>query len=185
MRIRYALRLGILLPLLAGCSSTAPESLPPLTLLEDDFNAENGGISYALTYTGFARWNVIAGTVDLIGTPPVAFLPSNQGMYVDLDGNTMEAGTLQTKDTFELLPATYELRFSLAGSLREGYPPDTVIVSVGESFSETIILESHTPLETYTRTFRVRSRVLAPVTFKHLGGDNVGILLDDVRLRRQ
>jgi hypothetical protein len=67
---------------------------PPAVLLAEDFNQEND-VRYRLNYTRFAQWTVAGGTVDLVGTPPFDdFLPASQGMYVDLDGSTHNAGTL-------------------------------------------------------------------------------------------
>ena len=76
---------------LAACSSATGAG--PAVLLVENFNEENGG-TYALNYTDFDQWTVSQGTVDLIGTPPFDdFLPTTQGLYVDLDGTSNAAGT--------------------------------------------------------------------------------------------
>jgi hypothetical protein len=174
--------LSISLPL-AGCTSL--ETLAPREiLLAEDFNGENDRV-YALNYTSFAQWSVVTGTVDLVGTAPYDdFLPATQGLYVDLDGTAHAAGTLRSKTRFDLAPGTYRLEYKLAGTPRPNQPPNTVIVSLGDAFTETITLQSYAPLQAYTHTIRVRSPQSAHLTFEHLGGDDYGIFIDDIRLER-
>ncbi len=84
-------------------------------LFQDDFNSENGG-SGALNYNSFANWDVTDGTVDLIGTNFYDFHPGN-GLYVDLDGSTSNAGVLTTKQEFTYQMNTwYRLEFDLGRS---------------------------------------------------------------------
>jgi hypothetical protein len=175
------LALALLLPL-ASCASflrTGSE-----VLLVEDFNGENGR-AYALNYTGFANWEVIEGSVDLVGTPPFDdFLPTSQGLYVDLDGTMKEAGTLRSRESFALEPGTYRLVFKLSGTPRPNQPDNTVNVVVGNVFEKTITLRSYAPLQTYVHTFEVSSRARAHLTFTHLGGDDYGIFVDDIRFER-
>ncbi len=56
-----------------------------------------------LNYAGFANWDVLDGFVDLIGNGFFDLLPGN-GLYVDLDGSTGDAGKLISKTTFTLDP---------------------------------------------------------------------------------
>jgi hypothetical protein len=178
----HLLALAVALPL-AGCTAvTAP--VPREVLLAEDFNGENDG-RYQLNYAAFAQWDVTDGTVDLVGTAPFDdFLPKTQGLYVDLDGSAKSAGTLRSRTRFDLTPGTYRLEFMMAGTPRPDQPPNTVIVSVGSAFRETITLQSYAPLKPYIRTFRVRSRESANLAFEHLGGDDYGNFIDDIRLVR-
>jgi hypothetical protein len=176
-----ALALGVSL---AAChSGTGSDRAGPAVLLAEDFNQEHGG-SFALNYTGFARWTVASGSVDLVGTYPYDFLPTTQGLYVDLDGTTQAAGTLETRETLALPPGLYELRFKLAGTPRESQPPNTVVVSLGTLFQESFTLASFAPLQAYVRTITVNRITSARLRFQHQGGDDYGLLLDDVELRR-
>ncbi|HEX6373977.1 MAG TPA: hypothetical protein VF006_33925 [Longimicrobium sp.] len=171
----------------AGCSSgggTEPLA-GPATLLVEDFNQEGGG-SYQLNYTGFARWNVTGGSVDLVGTPPFDdFLSTAQGMYVDLDGTTRAAGTLESKETFALPRGTYQLQFKLAGTPRPSQPDNTVTVSLGNVYQETFTLPSYAPLQTFTRSIPVLRDTSARLRFQHEGGDDYGIFVDDIQLSRR
>ncbi len=181
-RRRDLLTLAVAL-LLPGCA-WAGAGIPRGVLLVEDFNGENDGV-YRLNYTAFAQWEVTAGSVDLVGTPPFDdFLPSSQGLSVDLDGTSKSAGTLRSKTRFDLAPGWYRLEFKLAGTPRPNQPANTVIVSLGDVFTQTITLPSYAPLRTCTRTFRVRSRERANLVFEHLGGDDYGIFIDDIRLTR-
>lgn len=153
-------------------------------LLREDFEGENDQ-RHRLNYTGFAQWDVVEGTVDLVGTPPFDdFLPTSQGMYVDLDGTSKAAGLLRSKARLSLRPGTYQLEFRMAGSPRPNQPPNTVIVSLGDLFREQITLRSYAPLRPYVRTIRVRARTSAQLAFQHLGGDDYGNFIDDIRLER-
>jgi hypothetical protein len=175
----------LLLPLTLLVTACASFSRgPPAVLLADDFDGEHQGVSM-LNYDAFANWVVVSGSVDLVGTPPFDdFLPKTQGMYVDLDGTSKAAGTLQSRQSFALTPGEYRLEFKMSGTPRRNQPPNTVLVSVGNHFSERITLESFDPLQTYTRTFDVKRSGSARVTFQHLGGDDYGNFIDDIRFER-
>ncbi len=161
------------------------------TSLFDDFNTENGGIPIGwavLNYDTFANFDVISGAVDLVagGYDEWGSL-EDHGLIVDLDGtdhaDPPHAGTMQTKNVF---PAgSYTLRFDLAGSQRSYNRDgnlccneDSVTVTFGD-YSETITLSWMHPFTTYARlvTAGPGGSVL---TFKGLGGDFVGLFLDNV-----
>ena len=145
-------------------------------------------------YAGFRHWRVEDGTVDLIGAGSEwDFLPGN-GLYVDLDGDlpdgyTCDPGRLVSRQRFVLRPGRYELSFRLAGSQRGD--TNSVTVSLGTLFSETITLESAAPLAEFRRTITVTQLSRTPLTFAHnvdagLDGDNgFGLILDDVSVTRQ
>lgn len=168
----------------AGCESGTEPRAKPAVLLVEDFNQEGGG-TYKLNFNGFTRWTVTGGSVDLVGTYPYDdFLPTTQGLYVDLDGTSQAAGTLETKEALDLPRGTYELRFKLAGTPRINQPANTVIVSLGTDFQEPITLQSYAPLQEFVRTIEVTQGTIGKLRFQHQGGDDYGILLDDVQLAR-
>ena len=169
----------------AGCKSTTePPPADPVVLFSEDFNQEGGG-TFKLNYNAFTRWAVVAGSVDLVGTAPYDdFLPTSQGLYVDLDGTSNAAGTLETLETFALPRGSYELRFKLAGTPRQNQPANTVVVTLGTVFQESITLQSYAPLQSYVRTFNVPANATGKLRFQHQGGDDYGLLLDDVQLVR-
>ena len=149
-------------------------------LFEDSFDSENGGTG-ALNYTGFANWQVSDGTVDLIGNGYYDFQPGN-GLYVDMDGSTGNAGKL-TSTSLSLSAGSYLLSFDLAGNHRNGSPElVTVEVAMGGLFSQVYFLTVSEPFTTITESFTVSSGQMASLSFEGAGGDNIGMLLDNIRL---
>lgn len=141
-------------------------------IFEDNFN------SYALglNTTNFSgNWTVSNGTVDTIGTGFFDFYPGN-GHYIDLDGSTSHAGTFSSK-TLNLNAGTYTLQFSLGGSTRGD--TNTVDVNFG-AFNESFTLASNAPLAAITRTVTLNSDSALNLSFHNHGGDNLGLILDNV-----
>ncbi len=165
-----------------GFASTNSASAASVTtLLQDSFDQEN---STALNYDHFANWNVIKGSVDLIGSVGFYdFLPAN-GLYVDLDGTTSQAGTIESKKTFNFQAGdTVSLSFQLAGNQRSNVT-DSVTVSLGTLFNDTFSLPEFQGFTNFTRSFTVANATNTTLDFKGIGGDNVGLLLDNVRLTK-
>lgn len=140
-------------------------------VFSDNFNSENGGVG-VLNYTGFANWTVSGGAVDLIGNGFFDFFPAN-GLYVDLDGSQNNAGIMTS---ILVAPGKYIFSFDLAGSQRGD--TNTVNVSFGD-YAEAITLASSVPFTTYTKTVNVTA-LSNTIVFDHAGGDNIGLLLDNV-----
>lgn len=146
----------------------------------DDFNAENGGVG-AVNYGGFAQWSVSDGTVDLIGN---GFFDSylGNGLYVDLDGSSGNAGVL-TSTLIALVPGTYTLEFDL-GTI-SGFAANTMTVSLGSEYSEAFQEADAGQPPTFnliTRNIQVMSAGSLPLVFDHQGGDDFGLVIDNVRL---
>lgn len=160
------------LVLAAACFCAVPAHAA-ITSLSDIFNTENGGVG-TLNYNAFTHWNVTNGTVDLVGNSFFDFYPGH-GLYVDLDGSTGNAGILATKEQFAA--GTYHLSFALGGSTRGD--TNTVVVNFG-AFSETFIYPSNAPLDTITRVVTLNAP--ASLSFANSGGDDLGLLLDNVNV---
>jgi hypothetical protein len=90
---------------------------------------------------------------------------------------------MTTKDAFSFeVGRTYRLSFDLAGNQRGGNR-DTVDVSVSVAgWQESFTLAPFDPIQTIMREFTVAAPVSGYLAFDHLGGDNVGLLLDNVVL---
>lgn len=165
-----------------------PEEVPYVgeVLLRDGFDRENRGRP-TLMYDRFEQWDVVGGTVDLVGRgSDWDFQPGN-GLYVDLDGDRpngvdFDAGALVSRRTFRLEPGTYELRFRLAGSQRGDF--NVVGVGLGPFYAEQVTLPSAAPFREYVRNIHVHEAGDANVSFENAGADGYGLLLDDVVLRR-
>ncbi len=163
-----------------GLSTSQPAAA--VTLLSDNFNAENSanGGNQVLNYTGLANWNVTRGSIDLIGNGAYDPLPGN-GLYLDLDGSTVAAGKIESKTAYLFNSGDLvNLQFSLAGSQRGD--TNSVAVSLGSLYNEVFTLASSDPFTTISRSFTVGSTTIAGLIFDHAGGDNRGLLLDNVVL---
>jgi hypothetical protein len=178
----------------AGCGGSGstdvdegpPPALPPVVaatvLLEDNFDRENGGQG-SLNWSGFVNWTVASGCVDLHGNGFHDVQPGS-GLYVDLDGTCRAGGTLESKTSFTLEPGDYVLEFGLAGNNRVA-EPDTVVVSLGALFQEQLVVQRSSRFAQHARDVRVSTATTARIRFVHAGGDDQGIVLDLVRLRRK
>jgi len=169
------------LMLVLGGQAWMPATGSAITLFFDDFNSENGG-NYQLNYDNFANWDVQGGTVDLIGLgSPWDWFAPEQGLYVDMDGSTGNAGLMTTEFTLEA--GEYLLEFDLAGNHRVGTPEEVLVqIGLGSLIDESISLNRDDPFQTYALAFTVDSTMLAQLSFEGIGGDNIGMLLDNVRL---
>ena len=170
-------RLPVSLLSLAFCTFfVAARPAAATVVFTDNFDSE----TLAFNYTGFAKWTVSNGTVDLIGPGFFDLFPGN-GRYVDLDGSTSDAGLLTTNISFA--PGSYVLTFLLGGNQRD-FPADTVFVSFGADNLTPlgITLNSGDPLGLHTITFT--SAFGGTLSFEQPGGDNVGLILDNVTLEQ-
>jgi len=150
-------------------------------VFSDNFDAQNGGTG-VLNFAGFTNWTVSGGTVDLIGNGYFDFLPGN-GLYVDMDGSTGNAGKLTSNNIF-LAAGDYVLQFDLAGNHRNsGAESVTVQVLVGPLVDKAISLGQNAPFTTYQYAFSVASAGNYNITFEGAGVDNIGMLLDNVSIR--
>jgi hypothetical protein len=148
-------------------------------LFFDNFNSENGGAG-ALNFTGFSKgWTVPKGAVDIIGNGYFDFLPGN-GLFIDLDGSKGQAGTLSKNLTFES-GVSYILSFDIAGNQRGGYS-DSVKLSVETLLpTQTIEMTPSDRLTHFAFSFLGDGNTHA-LRFEGIGGDNIGLLLDDVKV---
>lgn len=179
----------LLLPfaVLMGCDESVtgldlPEADPEAVLFVDDFDGENGGEGEN-NWVGFQNFDVLDGCVDLHGNDFHDVQPGN-GLYVDMDGTCEEAGTIESKEEFQFLPnEKYLFEVWLAGNNRE-HERDTMDVTLGSVYSEQFTLRSDNDFELYTRELSVSDTTEAKLKFDHYGGDDRGILVDLIRIRR-
>lgn len=173
------------LTFVAGPASSSHVSCESL-VFEDTFDTENAGTP-VLNFAGWTNWNVADGTVDLIGSGTGGtahdFYPGN-GLYVDLDGSSSNAGTFSTKaGLLDLAAGDYELTFELGGSTRGD--TNTVAVTLAGAathVSDSIVMASTDPLVELSYTFTLPAAESLTLTIENAGGDNLGAILDDVRV---
>lgn len=168
-------------------SCTVPQMSHAILVFSDNFDTE----TLALNYSGFSKWTVSDGTVDLIGNPGFFDLQPGNGRYVDLDGSTGDAGVMRSGALSLTAGVNYDLTFSLAGSQRG----DTNAVTYGIDLNNDGILDqSGTQTLASSVGFGVFSLSFTPgistpnarIQFAQSGGsDNIGLLLDNVALNSQ
>jgi hypothetical protein len=162
---------------------TPPElpPAPPQTIsIIDDVDGENGGVSQP-NYTNFKFWNVVSGCVDLHGPGGVNPRPGN-GLYIDMDGTCQAAGTLESKETFDLHPADWRLEIVMAGN-SQNQSPDTMVISVGSVFQRTVVLAADEDFALFEYNFTLADSAAAKIRLEHSGSDEQGILIDALQLR--
>ena len=147
-----------------------------------DFNNSNSGTP-VLNWDGSPDgWSVGGGTVDLIGHgaggTSFDFLPGN-GMYIDLDGSTGNAADAFSYTFTGLTAGTYMLSFDLAGNQRNG-AFEEVTVTLGSFLG--VYNSNQFTMGTPFTTISVLATVgdNPTLTFGSIGGDNIGLLLDNV-----
>lgn len=151
----------------------------------DNFDTEAGaaGVS-SLNYTGFSNWTVSDGTVDVVANTNGWGITcaGGSGKCVDLDGSTNNAGIL-TSSLLSLGAGTYSLSFDISGNQRSG-AGDSFTLALGGFLNESFSLTASSPWQTITRTFTVSNNSANSIIFNHAGGDNIGIMLDNVSLSK-
>lgn len=166
---RVTTALAVLLAIGAGSAHAAP-------IFSDNFDGEAIGIPAS----SLAKFNILSGTVDVIGQGSSFDLFPGNGRYLDLDGtsstSTTPASQIASKTLFG--PGTYTISFDLGGSRRnDGF--NSTEVSLGSS-SQTYSLAAAAGLSTFTLTATVTGAPAA-LTFTELGAsDNIGNVLDNV-----
>lgn len=165
----------IILPMMLSMLSLTSHAAT--VVFQDDFESYAVG-SNKTNFSG--NWTVTEGSVDLVGPGYFGGLALAGGKSVDLDGSTGNAGTFKSKD-LNLTAGNYTLTFDLSGNKRVGSDSVNVSVTLGLA-SQTYTFPSNFPYTTQTLLFSVLGNSTSNIIFNHLGGDNIGLLLDNVTL---
>ncbi|HEC59329.1 hypothetical protein LCGC14_0560440 [marine sediment metagenome] len=147
-------------------------SAATISSLNDNFDSISNS-TLNIPSSGLANWDVLNGTVDAISTPNSFGLSCNGGC-IDLDGSSRNAGDLVSKSGFSA--GLYSLSFDLSGNQRSG--TDSLTVSFGD-YLQTFTLASNAAWTNILISL-VNVNEGDKLTFSHAGGDNIGILLDNV-----
>ena len=171
MKLRFVTALVAGLLFTAGAHATV--------IFQDDFDSEGAAGTSTLNYDDFSNWSVTNGTVDLIANGDYSIdCAGNTGKCVDMDGSTGNAGTLNS-NPFTLAAGTYSLIFDISGNQRNG-SNDIMEVMLGGFVNDTFQLAANAPWQTIIRSFTVMEETQSYISFNHNGGDNIGIILDNV-----
>lgn len=166
------MRVGMAALLIAGLC-------PAATIFQDGFESNN--VASNATLNG---WTNVRPSVDILPNSG-SFNCVEGNRCVDLDGTSGSAGFIETATNFTFTNGlTYTLSFWLSQNQRGFGGPDQVTACVGSACS-TYNLATSAP---GSNTWAQYTIILAgdgstgKISFNHGGGDNVGILLDDVSL---
>jgi len=153
-------------------------------IFQDNFDSEAGGIGVStLNFTGFINWSVAEGTVDVVANGGWGIsCAGGSGKCVDLDGSNSNAGFFSSHELM-LTPGYYTLSVDLSGNQRGG--ADTMRMKLGSYVDEWFSLASTDPWQTVVRDFMVTSGSSEYITLLHDGGDNIGVMLDNVSLNAE
>lgn len=166
--------------ILLGLASSV-EYASAAVLFSDNFDSENGGTG-VLNYDGFAQWSVSDGTVDLIGNGFFDFLPGN-GLYIDMDGSTSNAGKITSDPITVGSNSACSLEYELAGNHRNSASEEVVVqMNNGDILDVTQSLSQNDPFTLFSHDFVIDSTTDVKISFEGTGSDNIGMLLDDVKL---
>lgn len=159
-----------------------PMAANAATVFSENFDNEEVSGNH-LNYNSFDQFTVSAGTVDLINNANTYGIScfGGAGFCVDLDGSTSNAGRM-TSDLIALQSGqTYTLSFAISGNQRNG-PTNTLDFGIDGGPTWQIIRDDQAPWETLSFNFTVGSTDNYSLFFDQQGGNNVGMILDEVSI---
>jgi hypothetical protein len=171
----------ILAVLFAGILTVGMSTVARATVIfSDNFESDSTG----LNKTSLNNWTISSGNVDLIGVGTSWNYFPIHGKYVDMDGSVNNAGLMLSLTSFTLGSGDYQLSFDLAGNQRVSQN-DSVIVKVNSGISDqTYSRSAFDPFQTFTQSFSLSNATNVTLSFEGTGGDNIGMLLDNVLLTK-
>jgi hypothetical protein len=147
----------------------------------DDFDSSLPATTLNAAVPG---WTTTDGTVDYVKSGSFGITCfGGVGGCIDLDGSTSDAATpFETKASFSIMPGTfYVLSFRLSGNQRGG-STDTVSYAFGDLSGTVGPLAPTDPFGFYSFSFFATKAGSSTIRFANAGGDNIGAILDDVKL---
>ena len=157
-------------------------------LFEDDFDTDNP-IS-VLNFDALINWTVSEGTIDYLrsGDFGISCL-GGAGGCLDMGGSSSDAGRITTKSVFTFDPGVaYAIDVTISGN-QLGGASDSITVGLIDDVTSTMVtaffppLPASAPFGTCTADFGTLSPGTWRLFVEGAGGDNVGIILDDLVLR--
>jgi hypothetical protein len=126
-------------------------------------------------------WDELNGTVDYLKGYPGISCRGNTGGCIDLDGSTGSAADFRSSTVFNLLAGNiYTLSYSFSGSQRNGL--NSMTVSFGGETNTHTNIDAFAPYTMYSISVTPLANTTSQILFSHAGGDNIGLVLDDVRV---
>jgi hypothetical protein len=158
--------------------ASTPAQAVPVVFFQDGFEANAFGGN--ATPIG---WTVANGSVDVVG-PGFAGIPCAGGSAhcVDMDGSTNNAGDMTTVNAFTNsgVASFWTLEFDVSGSGRGG--TDSMTVTFAGVMNPVGPLAGSAPFTHLSFMIAAPIGSSSAISFSHAGGDNVGLILDNVTL---
>lgn len=173
------------LSLLFGLTAVAPASAA--TIFLDNFDSSLAATTLNANIPG---WNETNGTIDYIkhnynALGSILTCRGGGGGCIDMDGSTNNAVDLETATTFTFLANhRYTLSFWYSGNQRPT-PNDSMTVYFGTVVHAINDVPSSRPYTLVSLDYVPTATTTGKVTFSHAGGDQRGMLLDDVMLTEE
>jgi hypothetical protein len=171
--VKKTLTLVVVFCTLSLCAGSSRAGL----IFFDDFNSYTAGIPWS---GSGSQWTVSDGSVDLIGEGTSWDLQSGNGLYIDMDGSTHDAGKI-TSDPIDLAPGDYVLFFDVAGNQRTT-GSDELLLELSGIFPTLgpVPIPGNLDFTTLTVPFSIACATTTSIIFECTGDDNKGWLLDNV-----
>jgi RHS repeat-associated protein len=148
-----------------------------VAVFQENFDSEDI-TGQVLNYNSLRKWSVTRGSIDMFGNALTA--GDGVGMVLELDGSSMSAARLETRNALALPAGDYTFYFNMGGNINNA--SDQMTVSLGSFYNETFVVPGTVSLDTATRAFSLGSPTSAVLKYDHAGGDNHGIFLDQILL---
>ena len=146
-------------------------------IFQDNFDSQTAALNTDLD----SNWSVSDGTVDVVNTGTYGLTcVGGTGKCVDLHGSSGNAGKLSSR-LLSIDAGDYTLSFDISGNQR-GSAADSMQMTLGGFLNQSFNLVSSAPWATQSFNFSVASATSNYIVFNHAGGDNIGIMLDNVSL---
>ncbi len=157
-------------------------------IYSEDFDGLGG--SFVLNFNGFsAPLALTEGTVDYIRSGDFGInCVGGTGGCIDMDGSTSNGGTLDW--TFNLSAGTYLFSFDFSGNQRSDAPDNGLIQFIaadpglytGPSFIPGNNILATDPFQTASNGFTLSGATTVTIKLADIGNDNIGFMIDNVRL---
>jgi hypothetical protein len=149
-------------------------------IFSDNFDAS---LPSSILNASVPDWSATNGTVDYIKTGGYGIsCVGGVGGCIDLDGSTADSADFAwgTPITF-FAGNAYSLSYTISGNQRILTASDTVAVTLG-SVTVSHTLPGNATFQSFNLFFAPGSTFVGSVVFSNAGGDNIGVILDNVTL---
>lgn len=173
--------------LLAASAISLPASAG--MIFQDDFDTDSG--TSVLNFDSLINWTVSGGTIDYVRSGDFGVsCVGGMGGCLDMDGSTSDAGRITSKQLFTFDNGVeYFIDASVSGNQRGAASDSVAFGLIRESDSAMITasfgpIASDAPFAVLTASFFGGSATGEwRLFFEGIGGDDIGVILDNVSLR--